>query len=224
MTREEQNRVISRAVVMSIVGFTVAYALYLLSDVLLTIYISGLLAVGLSPIVRRIERGKVLKSRMRLPRWLAILSLYVGFLLTVGIILSLIVPPFARQARQLVQDLPKYADRMQAFLIQRHLVDPTWSWSSAFADLQVPSVALSGLFGALSGVVGILGKTITILILPFYLLLESASLRDGMLRLVPAENRMRADRIMSAVTIKVGAWLGGQLLLAGVIGASATIG
>lgn len=224
MTREEQNRVIARSVVMAIIGITGVYALYLVSDVLLLIYISGLLAVGLSPIVRRLERGKVLKGRVRLPRWLAILSLYVGFLLAVGIILALVVPPIVTQMRQLIQDLPKYADRLQAFLIQRHLVDPTWSWNSAFADLQVPTVAISGLFGALTGVFGVLGKTITILILPFYLLLESSSLRNGTLRLVPAENRARADRIMRAVTIKVGAWLGGQLVLALVIGTSATIG
>jgi predicted PurR-regulated permease PerM len=41
---------------------------------------------------------------------------------------------------------------------------------------------------------------------------------------VKPNNRGRADRIARAVTIKVGAWLGGQLLLAAVIGVSATFG
>jgi len=224
MNREEHNRVIRRAVVMSIVGITVAWALFLVREVLLTLYISGLLAVGLSPVVRRIERRRLLKGRVRLPRWVAILSLYVGFLLAVGLVLGLVLPPLVQQFRQLVQDLPGYVDRLHVFLVQRNLVDPAWSWSSAFKDLSVPSVALTGLFGAVSGAIGAFGKTVTVLLLPFYLLLESASLRNGLLRLIHEDNRKRADRIMRAVTIKVGAWLGGQLLLGAVIGTSATIG
>jgi len=225
MTSEERNRVITRAVVMSIVGFTVAYALYLVRDVLLTLYIAGLLAIGLSPIVRRIERGQPLKKRVRLPRWLAILLLYLGFLSAVGLILAMILPPLVGQMTQLVQTLPSYADRLQAYLISHNLVKKTWSWSSLFANLQMPSsVALTGLFGALSGVLGVIGKIVTILLLPFYLLLEASSLRNSFLRLFSAGNRTRADRIMRAVTVKVGAWLGGQLLLGGVIGLTATVG
>jgi predicted PurR-regulated permease PerM len=223
-TREEHNRVIARAVVMAVVGVAAAYALYLLREALLTIYIAGLLAVGLSPIVRRLERGRLLKGRIRLPRWVAILSLYVTFLLTVAFILGLVVPPIVSQMRELIQDLPKYAGRLETFLIQRNMVDPTWSLNTAMADLKVPTVALSGLFGALTGAFGVLGKIITVLILPFYLLLESASLSKGFLSLMREDNRPRADRIMRAVTIKVGAWLGGQLLLATIIGITATIG
>jgi predicted PurR-regulated permease PerM len=225
MTREEHNRVIARAVVMSIVGFTAAYALYLIREVLLMLYISGLLAIGLSPVVRRIERGQLLKRRVRLPRWLAILLLYLGFLSAVGLILAMILPPLVGQMTQLVQALPTYADRLQAFLISHNLVKKTWSWSSLFANLQTPSsVAITGIFGALSGVLGVFGKVVTILLLPFYLLLESSKLRNSFLRLFNPDNRARADRIMRAVTVKVGAWLGGQLLLGGIIGLTATIG
>jgi predicted PurR-regulated permease PerM len=219
----EHNRVIRRAVVVSIVGVVVAWALYIVRDVLLTLYISGLLAIGLSPVVRRIERRRLLKSRV--PRWLAILSLYVVFLLVVAIILLAIIPPIVTQVQELVRDLPGYADRMQKFLVDRGVVRRGWQWSSLFTGMQVPGMALSGFFGALSGALGALGKTITVLILPFYLLLEASSLRSGFLRMFrDDEQRARADRIMRAVTIKVGAWLGGQFLLAGVIGTAATIG
>lgn len=224
MTRDEHNRVIARAVVMSIVGVTVAWALYLVRDVLLTLYISGLLAVGLSPIVRRIERRRLLKGRVRLPRWVAILSLYVGFLTIVGLILALIIPLAVGQARQLIQELPGYADRAQQALVERGLIDAAWSWSSLFKDMQFPTVALGGLFGALTGAFGVFGKVVTVLVLPFYLLLESSTLRSGFLRIIHEDNRKRADRIMRAVTVKVGAWLGGQLVLAATIGTTATIG
>jgi predicted PurR-regulated permease PerM len=224
MTRDERNRVITRSVVTLIAGVLTVWVLYLVREVLLTLYIAGLLAIGLSPIVRRLERRRLLKSRVRIPRWLAILSLYVGFLSVVGLLLALVIPPVVNQARQLIQNLPGYADQVTRFLIERNLISADFSLGAAFKDMQLPSVALGGIFGALSGAFGIFGKVVMLLVLPFYLLLESASLRTSMLRFIHEDNRQRADRIMRAVTVKVGAWLGGQLLLATIIGISATIG
>ena len=223
--REEHNRVITRAVITVIIGVAVAYSLYVIREVLLSLYIAGLLAVGLSPVVRKIERHKLLSGRYRVPRWLAILVLYVTFLLAVAFVLSLVIPPLVRQIRELVGNLPQYADRLQAELTRRGLVDANWSWSSLFKDMQMPGgVAISGIFGALSGAVGALGKIVTVLLLPFYLLLEASALRSWLLQFVQPDNRKRADRIARAVTIKVGAWLNGQLVLGAVIGTTATVG
>src|SRR6185503_6517140 len=222
--KDEHNRVITRAVITIIVGFAAAYTLYLIREVLLTLYISGLLAIGLSPIVRRIEKRRLLKGRLRLPRWVAILSLYVGFLLAVALVFALIIPPIVEQIQELVKNLPGYADQVQRWMVQRRIVNPRWQWSPLFANMQVPGFAITGIFGAVTGVLAILGQVVTVLILPFYLLLESSSLRNGFLSLIEEDNRKRADRIMRAMTVKVGAWLGGQLLLAAIIGTTATIG
>jgi predicted PurR-regulated permease PerM len=116
-------------------------------------------------------------------------------------------------------------DRLQAELVKRGLLDHTWSWSSVLSKLETPAgLALSGLFGAVTGFVGIMAKVITILLLPFYLLLEAKSLQNGMLSLVHSDSRARAARIARHVTEKVGAWLGGQFVLAAVIGSTATVG
>jgi predicted PurR-regulated permease PerM len=224
MTPAEQNRVIARAVTMSILGIGAAVVVYLVRDVLLMIYISSLLAIGLSPAVRKIERSPMKFRRVRVPRWLAILALYVVFLLAAVLVLAMILPPLAGQISQLAQDLPGYVDQLQRKLVSRGWIARRWSWSDLFTNLQVPGFAITGIFGALQGVIGVFGTVVTVLILPFYLLLESAALHDGFLRLVKPENRARADRVARAVTVKVGAWLGGQLLLALIIGASATIG
>ncbi len=224
MTRDEHNRVIARAVVATIVGVAAAYTLYLIREVVLTLYISGLLAIGLSPIVRRLEKRRLLKGRVRLPRWIAILTLYVGFLLAVALILALIIPPVVAQVQDLVRNMPSYAESAQRWLVERGVMNRRWEWSSLFANMQVPGGALTGLFGALTGALAVFGQVVTVLILPFYLLLESAAMRDGFLRLFHEDNRKRADRMMRAMTVKVGAWLGGQLLLAAIIGTTATLG
>jgi predicted PurR-regulated permease PerM len=224
MTPAERNRVIARAVSMSIAGIAAAWMVYQVRQVLLMLYISSLLAIGLSPAVRRIERSLLRFRRIRIPRWLAILALYVAFLLAVALVIALMLPPLAGQIRQLAQDLPGHVDRLQQTVLERGWLDHQWSWKDLVANLPAPGAAISSVLGAMQGVIGVFGAVVTVLILPFYLLLESASIRATFLRLAKPENRGRADRIARAVTVKVGAWLGGQFLLAAIIGTSATVG
>ena len=79
---------------MTALAVVLLWAAYLVRDVLLLIYMSGLLAVGFSPIVRLIERQRFLPiGTRRFPRWLAILVLYlfiIGVLVGIGF---LVVPP-----------------------------------------------------------------------------------------------------------------------------------
>ena len=101
----------------------VSGARYLVRDVLLLIYVSGLLAIGFSPIVRLIERQKVLPiGTQRFPRWLAILVLYLFILGTLTGIGFMIVPPLVDQAQQLWAALPDMFERGQDFLIRKGLL------------------------------------------------------------------------------------------------------
>lgn len=209
---------------MSLVGITAALVVYLIRHVLLMLYVSSLLAIGLSPAVRRIERRRPLFGRLTIPRWLAILTLYVGFLLVVTLVAALTLPPMVQQAGQLAQNLPAYVDRLQHALVDRGLIQERWSWSDLLANVQAPGAMVTNVLGALQGAIGIFGTVVTVLIMPFYLLLEASTIRSGFLHLLKREHRARADRIVRAVTVKVGGWLGGQLLLSAIIGASATIG
>src|SRR4051794_32099362 len=108
---------------MTALAVIVIWCAYLVRDVLLLIYMSGLLAIGFSPIVRLIERQKVLPiGTRRFPRWLAILSLYLVILGALTGIGFMIVPPLVRQAQQLWTTLPDMFDRAQEFLIQKGIL------------------------------------------------------------------------------------------------------
>jgi len=78
--------------------------------------------------------------------------------------------------------------------------------------------------GALAGLAGGIFGVFTILILTFYILVDSENLRDAALRLFPKSRRTRVAAASREVTVKVSAWLGGQLLVAAVIGSSSAIG
>ena len=223
MTPAERNRLITRSVVTALVGVVVVYALYLVRNVLLMVYVSALLAIGFSPAVRWIEQRRSIGThRLKLPRWVAILLLYVGGLSVIALVIAIVVPPLVSQFRELWQNLPSYLNRLQGALAGAGVVERRWEWSSLLDNAELP--ALGSILGALQGFIGVFGRLVTVLLLPFYMLLEAETLRRTFVSFFPRENRRRVHRVIEDVTLKVGAWLGGQLLLAFVIGTTAAIG
>ena len=59
-TPREQRSLIRYAIWMTVLAVLLLWAAYLVREVLLLLYVSGLLAIGFSPIVRLIERQRLL--------------------------------------------------------------------------------------------------------------------------------------------------------------------
>ncbi|HLG55741.1 MAG TPA: AI-2E family transporter [Vicinamibacterales bacterium] len=203
-------------------AFTVALAwtLYVVRNTLLLIYVAALIAVGLSPLVNAIERQR----RIRPPRWAAILTVYLVFLTIVITIGILIVPPLVSQASDLWTAAPDLLHRAQQWLIQRRLLSREISMLEAVQRAPVGgSDAVGTVLAALSGLVGGLFGLLTILIVAFYLLVDSAGIVRTMVRLFPRPDRARVDQAFHRAAEKVSAWLAGQLLLGAIIGTTAAI-
>ncbi len=203
------------------------WAAYLVRGVLLLIYISGVLAIGFSPIVRLIQKQKMLPvGTRRFPRWLAILVLYIVMIGALTGIGFLIFPPLVEQARQLWSAAPGMVERGEAFLMSKGLLRAPIEWRDLVEHTPVTggTEAFGTVFGAIVGVLGGLFGLLTILILTFYLLVESEALHATFLRLFPRRNRDRVSDASREITVKVSAWLGGQLLLSTIIGITSAIG
>lgn len=214
------------AITMVALAGIVLWCAYIVRDALLIVYVSGVLAIGFSPIVRVIERQKLLPiGSARFPRWLAILLLYLAILGTIALTLVLIFPPLVQQAQALWEKAPDMFERAQQFLIAKGWLSQHLTVREAVE--RAPGSggdAVTKVAGAVANVAGGIFGVVTILILTFYILVDSANLRASALRLFPRSRRARVDAASQEVTIKVSAWLGGQLLLAAVIGASSAIG
>jgi predicted PurR-regulated permease PerM len=162
-------------VAIAALGVAVVWILYLARDVLLIIYVSVLLAIGFGPLVHAIETQRVLPvGTKRLPRWLAILVMYlfiVGSLTMVGL---LVIPPLIDQAVELWTRLPDLLERSQTFLIERGLLDHRITLQEAFRRAPaVPGDAVGTVAMAATRVVTGLFALFTVLVLTFYLLIES---------------------------------------------------
>ncbi|MEO6214188.1 MAG: AI-2E family transporter [Vicinamibacterales bacterium] len=222
-----QKSLIRYAILMTVLAGLVLWSAYLARTVLLLLYVSGLFAIGFSPIVRLIERQKLLPSgRTRFPRWLAILVLYlviIGALVGVG---TLVFPPLIDQSQQLWAAKDEMFERAQQFLRDRGLLTRHFTFREAVARAPMGEggEAVTTVLGAVMGVVGGIFGFLTILIVTFYILVDSGNLRETLLQLFPRERRPRVAAAIRVIVGKVSAWLGGQLMLAAVIGISSAIG
>src|SRR5262245_37103528 len=202
------------------------FALWAAREAILLIYVSALIAMGFSPLVRLIERTPAAGSRRRVPRWLAILVIYiviVGVFVVVGL---MVIPPLVAQAAALWDKLPVEFNRLQTFLVRRKLMTRTITLAEAVQSAPTGSGtnAVETLFVALSSVIGGVFGVITVLILSFYLLIETNSMFEYFMRFVPAGRRADVASALRDAVAKVSAWLRAQFTLAAVMGTFTAVG
>ncbi len=219
----DERRLVVRITTAFVVGVVILWGLYSIRGALLIIYVSGLLAIGFTPPVRWLERQHFV-GQGRMPRWAAILVLYFGVVAIASLVLALAIPPIVSQSVGLWHELPVYVVRIERAFERHGLLRQGWTLNDLLSVMPEPGTAVTAVFGALQSVIGTIGAMVAILVLPYYLLVDTDALRDGLLQLFPSERRGLVSRMTQNATAKVGAWLHGQLLLAFAIGVSASIG
>ena len=130
------------------------------------------------------------------------------------------------QARDLAREFPRLLHQAQQWLIDHGVLAREISAQEAVQSASVSGAQdyLEFVANAVWGVIGGVFGLITALVLAFYLLVDSSSLILVFLRLFPREKRPQVNDACRRVTSKISAWLGGQLLLAGIIGSTAALG
>jgi predicted PurR-regulated permease PerM len=201
------------------------WAAFLVRGAILLIYVSALVAIGLSPVVTRLERRRIRGTRP-LPRWVAILEVYLLLIVVLVTVTVAVVPPLIEQARAFWTAIPGLLDRGQTWLMARGVLTHKLSFGEAVQQAAggSGSDAVSTVVGAVSGFVGGVFGLLTILILAFYLLLDSRQLFRNFVSLFPGAERERVEAASRSISSKVSSWLAGQLFLAAIIGTSAAIG
>jgi predicted PurR-regulated permease PerM len=146
----------------------------------------------------------------------------------IGLIVALgaaVIPPMARQSREFWKRLPEYMDQAQQRLASWGLISP----EASFKDLLQQAPAGSGDFvtmiiSTLWGFVGGIFGVVSMLLLTFYILVESQSIFNVFVRLFAPEKRQQVYAVSALAAEKISAWLGGQLLLGLIIGGLTAVG
>jgi predicted PurR-regulated permease PerM len=210
----------------TITGVVVLLALlWAAREALMLVYVSALIAMGLSPLVRLIERPKRQGTR-RVPRWLAILAIYAVIVAVFVMVGLLVVPPLIAQGASLWAKLPTEFNKLQTFLIGHKLMVHRLTLEEAVqsAPTGTGGNAVGTALVAISSLIGGIFGLVTILILTFYLLLEAGTMFEYLVRFVPLGRRGDVATAARQAVAKVSAWLRAQFILAGVMGTFAAIG
>jgi predicted PurR-regulated permease PerM len=192
------------------------YLLFLVRNVLGLIAIAVFLAIALGPPVDFFDR--------RMPRWLAILAVYVSVVVGIVGIGLLVVPPIVSQVEALAQDIPGYLDDLRAnktfkrydnrYHITRKLREQAGKLPEALGT------AAGALRDVTVGVFSALVKLITVLTITFFLLLDGTRLVDFAFRLAGPRREARGRAIAADIYQAVSGYVAGNLaisLIAGLV-------
>ena len=195
-------------------------------EALMLVYISALIAMGLSPLVKLIERPRRKGATRRVPRWLAILAIYAVLVAVVSFVGLLVIPPLVSQGSSLWAKLPTEFNRLQTFLISHKLMTHRVTLEEAVQSAPSGSGgnAVGTVLVAISSLIGGIFGLITILILTFYLLIEAGAMFEYLVRFVPPGRRADVATAARQGVSKVSAWLRAQFILAGVMGTFSAVG
>lgn len=174
---------------------------------------AAVVASILDPIVDVLARRKV-------PRGIAILIIYLAFILLALIAILNAIPIVSRQLQQLLAHLPSLvtqADQWIDTLAQKkqYLPDAVRVGLEAGVANVEKGVAqfAASVLGMLSGTIGVLFMVVTVPFIVFYLLKDGRSMGRAVVRLWPARLRPKMERIVGAVEDTFGKYVRGQLLV-----------
>lgn len=186
------------------------YLLFLIREVIVLLFIVAILVITFRPVVRNWSK--------RIGKPLSILSLVLILLLFLAGFIYIIIPPFIEQTTQLANSLPDLITKSS--YIRSHIPE---------IEKVISTIAqsLGGLTGGFitftASVFGGMVSFFTIIILTIYFLADDKIFRNFR-TLIPKNRESEFANLIDKITVKIGEWLRGQLLLGLIIGVCVYIG
>jgi predicted PurR-regulated permease PerM len=198
-------------VVLIAVGIAAAlYFLYLIRQVIGLILISTFLAIALTPVVNRLDRG-------RLPRWAAILTVYFGIVIAIIGLGLAVVPPVVKGVNDLVDNLPRYVNDLRDNKTFRKYDEKYGVVDKLEAESQKLPSRIGNAAGTLRDVtVGVFTRTIqliTVLVITFLLILDGRRFLEFVFRELDPARETRARGVATEINRAVGGYVIGNLLI-----------
>ncbi len=191
----------------ALLALTLGLAVRAVEHELLLIVLAAFVAIGLDPAVRFLVRRGLRRGAAVAVIALAALSAVAGFLAAAA-------PPLARQASQLVNQAPHYAQQLNdgstvlgRLNLQFHVVDKLSAQASGSASL-----AAGGLLHAGEALVSATFETVIVLVLVIYFLADLAKIKNVVYRLFPQHRRPRVGLLGDAILVRVGGYVLGNVL------------
>lgn len=201
--------------------------LWQLRSLLLTLMIAVVLAAAIAPLIEGAER-------LRLPRWLAVITVYLSLIGLITGAVVLIGPTVFGQIQLLSGRLPVYLENLRAILenlaIRFGITQP--ESISQLLDIQgLTSWAIGSSqqllvrsYGFTRGIVGGVLNLILAILLSGYMVADSQNLIKGLVELFPQpwEDRLAAQ--VEPVSQRMGGYIQGRVLVSAILAVAISFG
>ena len=206
-------------VVLTVVGILVLLsAAWRVRNILLLVLVAAVIAVGLDPLVRWLERRRLSRA------WAVALIVLLGVGLLV-VFAWLVIPPVVRQVRGLAMTTPQYIARVHRSSGFLGTLEAKFHLSARLDETmkRLPDLALGKIPSITAGAGSILFNTITVGVLAIYFMFRLDRGRDTAKRLLSGEHAERNARIVDESIRRIGGYFSGSLFISFVSGTLAFV-
>lgn len=211
-----------RTVILFAFGVGVAlYFAWLLHDVLVVIYVSGLFAVVLMPLVRGVMKLHI--GRWHPGRGMAVFIIVLATAGSLAIFFAFALRPAFHDLREFIKELPERGPQFFARIEQLPVLRDIDldALQEKVQDLTANLATYAVRFA--SDWAGALARVIAGIVLTVYFILEGDEAYAWFLSLFPVERRLRLDQTLARASARMGRWLLGQGTLMLILGGLSTI-
>jgi predicted PurR-regulated permease PerM len=207
--------------VLIVAGIGAAIALlWAAREVLVLVFIAGVLAAGIAPVVHRVRVRCRWGLRRNVSRGFAVMVVYLPFVAAVVVIALVIVPQFVADARELGSRIPGLIEQNVLATLERYV--PVGALRDELRDgVDVPP---GRLFGFMRNAATVAASMIAVLVMVAYMLVDAERLQNLFLLVYDPEVRGERRRTLSRMAKRMSSWLSAQLLLSALIGVATFCG
>jgi len=201
----------TRTILILLTSILVLWLVAQIGNILLAIFVSLILTLGLNPLVDWLTNKK-------LSRTLAVALTYIFFLGLVVGLFAMALPLVVNQLQRLIERLPFYVSSISLPGVEAlggQFLDTLVSEISK-ATGDVVKVTLNFFSNAFS--------VVTVLVLTFYFLLDYPNLKEKFLGLYTRGSKKRVADLIDEIEDKIGGWVRGQLSLMLIVGLASFVG
>ena len=190
-------------------GFLIGlYAVYMIFDVLILIFLGCILALALEPSVEYLKKK-------RFPHSIAVLTVVMVTVIVAAILGSIAFAPLIQQTRALISNAPFYLERTLSIPGIEKYTDTLLNQLNGSGE-KIFNFTLGAFSGALSFLV--------MSVFTIYLLLDFENFRRMFIGVFPPKQRKAVQRTILVVESKLKDWLRGQIVLMFIIGGLSYLG
>lgn len=227
MNSERQISISISSVLLVIIGFFAILILWQLRGLLVLLMVSVVLAASIAPVVNWAES-------MQVPRWIAVIIVYSLLIAGITGLVFVIGPPVFYQIEQLLRELPLFYESISGIIedLASSLSQNPPDWIERLFDTKsITSWVIRSsqqlLLRSYSITKGVLGAAVSLILALFisgYMVADSKTLINSLVQFFPQPWNQRLEAQIVPVSLRMGGYLRGRILVSLILGVATTGG